>query len=159
MGLISWWPRCYSALLTTLDPTWKQVLAQFANAGVYSPNLLHLPILLGLAFLLAVYTVIRDNPLKLARYKDNDLFLLAWFLVSFLLIYLPVDYQIHMLKWLAGPHCFAGDGRVVQIRSAVCKEELGTSCSSRRSLATWLSGGFHSGDHANQSLSVGMAFH
>ncbi|NMC78948.1 MAG: hypothetical protein GYA59_06280, partial [Chloroflexi bacterium] len=98
VGLISWWPALYSVLLTALDPTWKQVLAQFANAGVYSPNLLHLPILLGLAFLLSVYTVIRDNPLKLAKYNDNDLFLLAWFLVSFLLIYLPVDYQIHMLN-------------------------------------------------------------
>jgi len=98
VGLISWWPALYSVWLTSADPLWKQVLAQFANAGVYTPNLLHLPILLGPAFLLALFTVVKDNPLRLKQFDDNGLFLRGWFLITFVLIYLPVDYQIHLLN-------------------------------------------------------------
>jgi hypothetical protein len=98
LGLLSWWPAAYSVILTSADPVWKKVLAQFANAGVYTPNLLHLPILLGPAFLLAVFVVVRDNPLRLKGLNDNDLFLKSWFLVTFLLIYLPVDFQIHLIN-------------------------------------------------------------
>ncbi len=98
IGLISWWPALYSVLLTSLDPLWEEVLLQFANAGVYTPNLLHLPILLGPAFLLAVFTVIKNNPFRLKGVDNNNLFLLAWFLGNFLLIYIPTDYQIHMLN-------------------------------------------------------------
>lgn len=98
IGLISCWPAIYSVLLTSLDPIWKEVLAQFANAGVYTPGLLHLPILLGITFVLALVTAIADNPLNLRDKDDNTLFLMAWFWISFVLIYLPVDYQIHMLN-------------------------------------------------------------
>lgn len=98
VGLISCSPALYSVLLTKFDPIWEEVLAQFANAGVYTPNLLQLPILLGLAFLLALFTIIRDNPLRLRNHPNNQLFLLAWFLSNFLLIYIPTDYQIHMLN-------------------------------------------------------------
>jgi hypothetical protein len=98
VGLISWWPAAYSVILTSTDPVWKKVLAQFANAGVFTPNLLHLPILLGPAFLLAVFAIVKGNPLHLKDSKDNDLFLKSWFLVTFLLIYLPVDFQIHLIN-------------------------------------------------------------
>jgi hypothetical protein len=98
VGLISCGPAIYSTVLTTTDPLWKEVLKQFANAGVYTPNLLQLPILLGPAFLLALYTFVRKNPLELARADDNGLFLTAWFLTSFMLIYAPVDFQIHMIN-------------------------------------------------------------
>jgi hypothetical protein len=98
VGLISCSPAVYSVLLTRLDPLWEEVLAQFANAGVYTPNLLQLPILLGLTFLLAVFTVIRDNPLRWQDFDNDQLFLRAWFLGNFLLIYIPTDYQIHMLN-------------------------------------------------------------
>lgn len=98
VGIISWWPALYSVMLTSLDPLWKEVLAQFANAGVYTPNLLQLPVLLGPAFLLALYTTARNNPLRLNRFNNYDLFLQAWFWANFLLIYVPTDYQIHMLN-------------------------------------------------------------
>lgn len=97
VGLISWWPVLYSVIFTSFDPMWKGVLGQFANAGVYTPNPLLLPILLGPAFLLAVFTVLRNNPLRLKGLNDNTLFLKGWFLGTFLLIYLPVDFQIHLL--------------------------------------------------------------
>jgi len=98
VGAISWWPALYSVILTSLDPLWKEVLKQFANAGVYTPNPLQLPILLGPAFLLAVFTIIADNPIRLKGLSDDDLFLKTWFLANFFLIYIPTDYQIHMLN-------------------------------------------------------------
>jgi hypothetical protein len=98
LGLMSCWPALYSAALTKADPLWKDVLAQFANAGVYTPNLLHLPILLGPAFLLALFSALKDRPWRLREIDDNQLFLRAWFWSNFLLIYIPTDFQIHMLN-------------------------------------------------------------
>lgn len=98
VGILSCAPAVYSVWLTTSDPVWKKVLAQFANAGVFTPNLLHLPILMGFTLILAVFTVIKMNPLKLKGKNDNQLFLIGWFLFTFVLIYLPVDYQIHLLN-------------------------------------------------------------
>ncbi len=98
IGFISWWPALYSVTLTSLDPLWEEVLAQFANAGVYTPNPWQLPILLGPAFLLAIFTILRENPFRLRALDDNALFLKAWFLANFALIYIPTDYQIHMLN-------------------------------------------------------------
>ncbi len=98
IGAISCWPGIYSVWLTTADPIWKQVLAQFANAGVFTPLPWHLPILLGLPFLLAIYTLIRQNPLKLTTKDDGQIFVMGWFLATFGLVYLPVDFQIHLLN-------------------------------------------------------------
>jgi len=98
VGVISVWPAIYSVWLTSFDPVWKGVLKQFANAGVYTPNPLQLPILFGITFLLALFALVRSNPLKLKRFDNGQLFVTAWFLVTFILIYLPVDYQIHLLN-------------------------------------------------------------
>jgi hypothetical protein len=98
LGLLSFWPGLYSVLLTSLDPIWREVLAQFDNAGVFTPAPWWLPVLMGPAFLLAAYTLLRDNPLKLTSLDDNTLFLRAWFGINALLIYLPTDYQIKMLN-------------------------------------------------------------
>nr|HMN61990.1 hypothetical protein [Anaerolinea sp.] len=98
LGVISVWPALYSVVLTSLDPVWKAVLKQFANAGVYTPNLLHLPILFGFIFILAIIALVRMNPFKLKALDDRRLFLVGWFLINFALIYLPVDFQIHLLN-------------------------------------------------------------
>ena len=58
-GLVSLPPAIYNFLLTQLDPTWDEVLAQFANAGVYTPNLLHFFILMGLPLILAVISAVK----------------------------------------------------------------------------------------------------
>ena len=91
-------PALYSVLLTSLDPMWKGVLAQYDNAGVFTPNLLLLPILMGPAFLLALFTTLKDNPVRLSGVDDKALFLRTWFWANFLLIYLPTNYQIKMLN-------------------------------------------------------------
>jgi hypothetical protein len=98
IGLISFSPALYSVLLTRLDPLWQEVLAQFDNAGVFTPNPLQLVVLLGPAFLLALFTFFKKNPLRLRGLDDKQLFLKAWFFFNFLLIYIPTDYQIHMLN-------------------------------------------------------------
>lgn len=98
LGLLSFWPGLYSFLLTSLDPLWREVLAQFDNAGVFTPNPLLLPVLMGPAFLLALFTLLNDRPFRLAGLDDKGLFLRAWFWMNALLIYLPTDYQIKMLN-------------------------------------------------------------
>ncbi|HVN55445.1 MAG TPA: hypothetical protein VMT46_14010, partial [Anaerolineaceae bacterium] len=105
VGILSFWPALYSVLLTRLDPIWKQVLGQFSNAGVFTPGLLHLPILLGIPFLLALFTVVKDGFSSFRRTSNSDLFLKGWFLVTFLVIYLPVDFQVHLLNGWQIPIC------------------------------------------------------
>jgi len=98
VGLLSVWPGLYSLLLTSLDPIWKDVLAQFDNAGIFTPNLLLLPVLMGGTFLLALFTFVKDRRWALKSQDDKTLFITAWFAFNFVLIYLPTDYQIKMLN-------------------------------------------------------------
>jgi hypothetical protein len=96
VGLISWWPGLYSVWLTQSNHIWKEVLAQYANAGVYTPTPFHLIILMGIPLLLASLTFSGLVPLN----KDSDelLFVKGWFLAGFLLLYVPTDFQVHMLN-------------------------------------------------------------
>lgn len=98
IGGLSFWPALYSVWLTQVDPVWKGVLSQFANAGVFSPAPLDLMILMGPAFLLAVFALIRSQPWRLRSQSNNEVFLAGWFLSYFVLIYLPVDFQVHLLN-------------------------------------------------------------
>jgi hypothetical protein len=106
IALSSCWPALYAVLLTSLDPLWKEVLKQFANADVYTPKPWQLPILLGPAFILVVLTAFNTwlrnlrsrAAFRLQGVSDNDLFVWSWFLMSFPLAYLPTDFQIHMLN-------------------------------------------------------------
>ena len=99
-GLLSWPPALYSVLLTRLNPIWKDVLAQFDNAGVFSPSPLHMFILMGLPLLLALTAMI------LLIFKRNSVFFQSqtgmfaacWFITGWLLTYLPTDFQIHMIN-------------------------------------------------------------
>ena len=98
VGGLSFWPALYSVWLTQADPIWKGVLAQFANAGVFSPPPLDLVILLGPAFLLAIFALIRLRPWRLASLSNSEVFLTGWFLSNFAIIYLPVDFQVHLIN-------------------------------------------------------------
>ena len=98
IGGLSVWPALYSVWLTQADPVWKAVLLQFANAGVFSPAPLDLVVLLGPAFLLALFALIRSKPWNLRQQANNNVFLTGWFLSYFVLIYLPVDFQVHLLN-------------------------------------------------------------
>jgi uncharacterized membrane protein len=86
----------YSMVLTTVDPLWKEVLAQFANAGVYTPSPPHLVILFGLPLIVAVAAGVGLARKK--RWSEENLFVTAWFVAGAALNYVPTDYQIHMLN-------------------------------------------------------------
>ncbi len=86
----------YSVILTTVDPLWEEVLAQFANAGVYTPSPLHLVILFGFPLIVAVATGIRLAWRK--QWSEENLFVMGWFLAGAVLNYIPTDFQIHMLN-------------------------------------------------------------
>lgn len=91
---MSVFPAAYSLLLAKADPVWGAVLSQFDLAGAFTPDPLHLPILLGIPFLLALFAF---RPRMLRSSNDVDLFVAAWFVSHFLLVYLPLDFQIHLL--------------------------------------------------------------
>jgi hypothetical protein len=86
----------YSVILTTVDPLWEEVLAQFANAGVYTPSPPHLIILFGFPLILAVATWIGLVCRK--QWSKENLFVMGWFLAGAALNYIPTDFQIHMLN-------------------------------------------------------------
>jgi hypothetical protein len=96
LGLISFGPGLYAVYLTSADPLWDEVLAQFANAGVYTPDPFHLLILFGLPLAIAALTWTGLVPL--GKLDGQSLFICAWFGVGFLLNYIPTDFQIHMLN-------------------------------------------------------------
>lgn len=96
MALISVAPALYSYLLTRLDPLWNEVLAQFANAGVYTPLPPGLFFLFGVPLFLAVWGLVVWFREK--RWTDERLFVAVWFFVGFGLLYIPTDFQIHMLN-------------------------------------------------------------
>jgi hypothetical protein len=86
----------YSVVLTTVDPLWEEVLAQFANAGVYTPSPPHLVILFGFSLIVAAATWVGLAWRK--RWSEENLFVMGWFLAGAVLNYIPTDFQIHMLN-------------------------------------------------------------
>ena len=55
-----------------------------------------LPVLMGISWLLAIWALDIRTPLK--DRDDTHLFVVAWFLAHFVLIYLPMNFQIHLLS-------------------------------------------------------------
>ena len=92
----------YSVILTTVDPLWEEVLAQFANGYVYTPSPPHLLILFGLPLAVAAVAwiglAVKMRHLDRRQWSDEDLFVMGWFLAGGLLSYIPTDFQIHMLN-------------------------------------------------------------
>jgi hypothetical protein len=82
--------------ITSAFPVWKAVLAQFANAGAWTPNPFHLLIILGIPFVVALLTL--DGLVPAKDRSPRKLFLNVWFGVNFFLVYVPVNYQIHYLN-------------------------------------------------------------
>lgn len=94
--LISMWPALQAFYITTADEVWKGVLSQFDNAGAWTPAPYLLPILMGMAWLLAIWALDIKTPWR--DRDDTHLFILAWFLSHFVLIYIPLNFQIHLLS-------------------------------------------------------------
>ena len=90
--------------LTAHDPLWRSVLAQYVNAGVWTPPHVHLVVLMGLPLILAIAGLVppssRDDSNRPRRRASAETwFVIAWAGVGLALIYAPVVYQI---KYLGG---------------------------------------------------------
>lgn len=94
--LVSMWPALQAYLITSADPVMRGVLEQFSNAGAFTPAPYLLPVLMGFGWLLAIWALDVRTPWR--ERDDTHLFIVAWFLSHFVLIYLPVDFQIHLLS-------------------------------------------------------------
>lgn len=93
-------PAAYLSYLVLTDSTWGGKLAQFDNAGAWTPGPLHLPILMGLPLLLALLAF---RPRMLRSRDDAELLVTVWFLAHFVLAYLPLSFQIHLLLGWQAP--------------------------------------------------------
>ncbi len=93
-------PAAYLSYLVLTDSTWGGKLAQFDNAGAWTPGPLHLPLLLGVPLLLAL---IAFRPRMLRSRNDAELLVAVWFLAHFVLAYLPLSFQIHLLLGWQAP--------------------------------------------------------
>jgi len=82
----------YYRALTAYDPLWQDILAQYANAGVWTPPHIHLVVLMGLPAVLAAVAL----PAAW-RASDARWYLAIWSVVGLGLAYLPVVFQIKML--------------------------------------------------------------
>lgn len=94
--VIAVWPALQAFYITQADEVWKGVLAQFGNAGAWTPAPYLLPILMGFGWLLALWALDIRSAWK--KRDDTHLFIMAWFLAHFVLIYLPLNFQIHLLS-------------------------------------------------------------
>ncbi|MBZ0299072.1 MAG: hypothetical protein K8J31_04995 [Anaerolineae bacterium] len=94
--LASVWPALQAFLITSADPVMRAVLSQFDNAEAFTPAPILLPVLMGFAWLLAIWALDIRAPWK--DRDDTHLFILAWFLSHFVLVYLPLNFQIHLLS-------------------------------------------------------------
>ncbi len=143
-------PAIYSVYLTSAFPLWREVLAQFANAGAWTPNPLHLPVLLGVPFLVGLLFVVgalslkRRTEVQATNDSRRELFLKTWFVVNLFVVYVPLNYQIHYLNgwqvpiailatmgfyrrvipWLRGRSGPGSQGRLALIRRALKSEAV-----------------------------------
>lgn len=116
VGLISFPPALYSVWLTSANPLWEEVLAQFSNAGVFTPTPPHMLILMGIPLIMAIVTfgLMLSNMLRQRQASPflgpRETFVLVWFVVGWALTYIPTDYQVHMINSWQVPVGFLATG-------------------------------------------------
>ena len=82
----------YYQYLTSTDPLWRAVLAQYVNAGVWTPAPPLLPVLMGAPLLLAAWRLAAVD-----WTHTGTRFVVCWALVGSVLIYMPTVFQVKLL--------------------------------------------------------------
>jgi len=82
----------YYQYLTSADPLWRSVLAQYVNAGVWTPIPPLLPVLMGVPLLFALW---RLRGLDWAH--DGSRFAAVWTITGLGLVYVPTVFQVKLL--------------------------------------------------------------
>lgn len=95
IGLVSAPAALYVFLLSWLSPMWRGVLAQYGNAGIFTPSPFHLVVLMGLPLLILLS--VRGERSDLRTAATRDILLAGWLVVGFALLYIPTNFQIKML--------------------------------------------------------------
>ena len=91
----------WAYVASSANPIWQQALSQYDNLGVFTPDPLHLVILLGLRLIVALATFSGFVPL---RSQDNrSLLVKVWMVAGLLMIYLPLKFRIMLLLGLELP--------------------------------------------------------
>jgi hypothetical protein len=80
---------------------WREVLTQYRNLGVFTPDPVQLLVYLGLTAIVAAITFRGFVPLR--EQKIEDLFVRVWMCVNLLIIYLPLNFQINLLSGIQVP--------------------------------------------------------
>jgi hypothetical protein len=109
----------YLAYLARESPIWRGVLAQYGNAGVYTPSPPHLVVLVGIPLLVVLTSIPfaiaqrRRIWLGLLRADAPQLLMWTWLVVGGVLLYVPTDFQIKMLACWQVPVAFAAARLIV----------------------------------------------
>lgn len=82
----------YYQYLTSSDPLWRSVLAQYVNAGVWTPMPPLLPVLMGAPLLFALW---RLRGLDWSH--DGTRFAAVWTITGLGLVYVPTVFQVKLL--------------------------------------------------------------
>ena len=91
----------WATVASSANPIWQQALNQYDNLGVFTPDPLHLVILLGLRLIVALATFSGFVPLK--SQDNRSLFIKVWAIGGLIMIYLPLKFRIMLLLGLELP--------------------------------------------------------
>jgi hypothetical protein len=89
-------PAYFGWVSSDVNPTWRAALAQYDNLNVHTPDALHLLVLLGPLFVVALAGVVWQIRQR-RPWPDRVLFLVGWFVANLLIIYLPIRFEIMLL--------------------------------------------------------------
>lgn len=95
----------YYQYLTSADPLWRDVLAQYVNAGVWTPSPPLLVVLMGAPLALSLVAV-----RGLAWDEPGTRFTATWALAGTALVYLPTVFQVKLLAAYQVPLALLASG-------------------------------------------------
>lgn len=132
-------PLYYGYISSDAHPVWQRALTQFDNLGTFTPDPVHLPVLMGLTFLVAWLGFFA----RLRSWREQAVpfvFVKGWFLVTLALIYLPLNFRIMLLSGYPLPMATLAtmalfDHILPWVRDRILKARLHHQCTRRR--LTW----------------------